>query len=124
MVKKEFLLIYGNILEFSYTLKQNGKKSVLMMCKSSKLAGSTFWKLFEVFILYTVILFVCTGLVVGASLYTFVEFGQKRTVPINRVFLYASIVWPNVKWIESTVCKMWAHDRRCRHMEHVVLQVR
>ena len=28
----------------------------------------------------------CTGPVIGASLYAFVEFGQKRTVPINRVF--------------------------------------
>ena len=49
--KNQVLLIYGNVLEFIFTLEKLDK-SVLIMCKSSKLAGSTFWKLFEVFILY------------------------------------------------------------------------
>ena len=49
--KKQVLFIYGNVLEFIFTLEKL-EKSVLIMCKSSKLAGSTFWKLFEVFILY------------------------------------------------------------------------
>ena len=49
--EKQFLFIYGNVLEFIFTLEKM-KKSVFIMCKSSKLIGSTFWKLFEVFILY------------------------------------------------------------------------
>ena len=48
---KHSVFIYGNVLEFTFTLEKM-KKSVLIMCKSSKLVGSTFWKLFEVFILY------------------------------------------------------------------------
>ena len=49
--KKQVLFVYGNVLEFIFTLEKL-EKSVLIMCKSSKLAGSKFWKLFEVFILY------------------------------------------------------------------------
>ena len=50
-VKKQFLFIYGNVLEFIFTLEKM-KNSVFIMCNSSKLVGSTFWKLFEVFKLY------------------------------------------------------------------------
>ena len=49
--KKSVLFIYGNVLEFSFTLEKL-EKSACIMCKSSRLAGSTFWKLFAVFILY------------------------------------------------------------------------
>ena len=38
-------------MEFIFTLEKM-EKSVLKIRKSSKLAGSTFWKLFEVSILY------------------------------------------------------------------------
>ena len=57
------------------------------MCKSSKLVGSKY--ILEVIrgfhTVRTVIHVACTGPVIGASLYAFVEFGQKRTVPISRV---------------------------------------
>ena len=49
--KTQVLFIYGNVLEFMFTLEKL-EESVLIMCKSSKLAGSTFWKLSKVFILY------------------------------------------------------------------------
>ena len=44
----QVLFIYGNFLEFIFTLEKL-QKSVLIMCKSSKLAGSTFWKLYSRF---------------------------------------------------------------------------
>ena len=51
--KKQFLFTYGNVLEIILLQKKNEeKKLVLIMYKSSKLADSTFWKLFEIFILY------------------------------------------------------------------------
>ena len=58
------------------------------MCKSSKLAGH--FRVIRGFhtVRIVVIYVACTGLVIGASLYAFVEFGQKITVPISRVYLH------------------------------------
>ena len=56
MKKKEVKSRFFSYMECSgiyfYFKKKKLEKSVFIMCESSKLAGSTFWKLFEVFILY------------------------------------------------------------------------
>ena len=87
------------------------ENSVLITCKNSKLEGRTFWKLFAVFIqctVRTVIHVACTGPVIRVSLYAFVEFGQKRTVPIRRVFLYCicfqtTIETERFEWLENFI---------------------
>ena len=70
-----------------FLLKKKINRSILIICKSSKTCRQYILEVIRGFhTVCTVIHVACTGPVIGASLYAFVEFGQKRTVPISCVF--------------------------------------